>query len=538
MRFVILILFINIIGYNVFAQSFTSSNLPILKINTYGQAILDDPKINANLKIVYNGPGERNQVNSTSYHFDGKIGIEIRGQSSLIYPKKGYGFEFRDAEDEDLDTAVLDFPEESDFVLHGPYSDKSLIRNALAYILAGKIMNYAPRVCMTELMINGSYKGLYLFTEKIKQNKNRVNISKLKSDDLSGDELTGGYIIKIDKISEGDEYWHSAFPPFPGANNRPVFVHHYPKGSKIQSEQMEYIQGEITNFETLMYSNQYENPTYGFPSLLDVQTFVDFFIINEIARNVDAYRLSTYLYKDKDSVDGRIKVGPVWDFNFAFGNADYCNGWLTSGWAYDFSDVCPWDEFKMPFWWPKMLSSSTFKTQSKTRWDMLRQGALSDESISTVYDSLVDLTAEAQERNFVKWPVLGVYVWANSHVSSSHAEEISWLRNWLENRLNWLDNQFDTYPIGIQQQSLFTEFNLYPNPFQDEFILDFVPSINGKAEIQLFDQKGRLVYNKPILLMAGQHFRQNYHPNLPKGHYSVIIRQEDILIHNGSIQRM
>jgi len=121
------------------AQTLTSSNLPILKITT-SVAIPDEPKVNGNLEIIYNGPGERNNRSGDPIHLTHKIGIEIRGQSSQWFDKKGYGFEFRDSANDDVDTSFINMPSESDFVLHGPYSDKSLVRNALAYYLAGSIM--------------------------------------------------------------------------------------------------------------------------------------------------------------------------------------------------------------------------------------------------------------------------------------------------------------------------------------------------------------------------------------------------------------
>ena len=171
---------------------FTSSNLPIFVINTNGQTIVNEPKIIVDLGIIYNGEGVRNNITDPFNHYNGKIGIEIRGASSQQYPKKQYGFETWDSSGEEIDVSLLGLPEESDWILYAPYADKSLMRNVLAYSLSNKIGRYASRSRFCELILNGEYMGVFVLFEKIKRDKHRVDISKLTEADTTGDALTGG----------------------------------------------------------------------------------------------------------------------------------------------------------------------------------------------------------------------------------------------------------------------------------------------------------------------------------------------------------
>ncbi|MBC7885579.1 MAG: CotH kinase family protein [Saprospiraceae bacterium] len=199
--------------------NFTKSNLPIIIIKTNGAQIQDEPKIMAEMHIINNGPGLENKITDTPNDYNGKIGIELRGSTSQWFPKKPYGFETWDDIGEDNDIKLLGMPKESDWTLNATYNDKSLIRDGLSYILAGSIMEYAPRVRYNELILNGQYQGIYLLIEKIKRDKNRVDIAKIETTDILGDALTGGYILKFDKEtgSNSGQGWYSLYTPYPGA---------------------------------------------------------------------------------------------------------------------------------------------------------------------------------------------------------------------------------------------------------------------------------------------------------------------------------
>ena len=269
--------------------------VPLPQVNIYtndNAKIVDEPKVNG--KIVISDDGV--------ISYQGNIGIEIRGASSQMFPKKSYGFETRDENNDDLDVALFDFPEEEDWILYAPYSDKSLLRNVLIYDLSREINRYASRTIFTELSINDYYKGVYVFMEKLKRDSNRININKLKEDENSGEDLTGGYILKIDKTAGSNlgsgynEQNSFTTPHLP----KTYFMYDYPKAEDITAAQKTYISKYIQDFENALSAKNFTDPLNGYNSFIDINSFIDFFLLNEISNNVDGYRLSTYMHKDKN----------------------------------------------------------------------------------------------------------------------------------------------------------------------------------------------------------------------------------------------
>ena len=192
---------------------FSFSHLPIIVVNTSGQEIPNEDKITAHMGIIDNGPGETNYLSDPYNHYDGFIGIEIRGSSTTWFPKKQFAVETRDSLGENNNISLFGMPEENDWIFNAPYTDKSLMRNVIIYKMARDAGRYASRTHYFELVINGDYKGLYVMFEKVKRDDNRVAVSKLEPDETTGDDLTGGYIIKIDKW-DGEKVggWYSEPP--------------------------------------------------------------------------------------------------------------------------------------------------------------------------------------------------------------------------------------------------------------------------------------------------------------------------------------
>jgi hypothetical protein len=477
---------------------FTSSNLPIVVIDTHGQTIVDEPKIMADMKIIYNGEGIRNDLTDTLYHYNGKIGIEIRGSSSQMFPKKQYAIETRDEQGENLDASLLGFPADNDWILSAPYSDKSMLRNVLACKLANDLGRYASRTKFCELVLNGDYRGVYVLMEKIKRGKQRVNITKINATDVSGDAVSGGYLFKIDKIEgAATDGWRSPFPPYAGASQRIYYQYHYPAQDAITPEQKTYLQGFVSIFETMMSAPAYTNPQTGYPASIDVDSFVDFFILNESAKNVDGYRLSTFLYKDRNSVNGKLCIGPIWDFDLAYGNANYYGGSIISGWQVDFQVRS--DNFQIPFWWRKLIEDSAFVNGIECRWQASRREALRLDRLHAFIDSTVSYLDDAQKRNFERWPILGTYVWPNAYVGQSYAEEIAYLKRWLEDRILWMDAQlvgFCTTEVSAApapQPEIFALQQNYPNPFNPSTTIAFHLLHPELVSLKLFDVLGREV---------------------------------------------
>lgn len=487
--------------YNFMVQpplALDSSNLPIVVLNTIGQTILDDPKITIDMGIIYNGPGQMNHMSDPFNVYDSKIGIEYRGSSSQSFPKKSYGLETRDVFGNSLNAPILGMPSENDWILYAPYSDKTLIRNVVTFELGDKLGGYAPRTRLCELIIDNSYHGVYVLMEKIKRGNARVDISGLGAADTLGDQVTGGYIIKIDKSTGGSDGWVSPYPPDSSGIHDIFFQYDYPDWKYILPAQETYIQDFMFDFEATLKSNWFLNPDSGYKNYVDITSFADFLIMNELTNNVDGYRLSTFMHKDKDSKEGRLTMGPLWDHNLAFGNADYCNGGNTYGWAYDFNSVCPNDNFMVPFWWDRMLQDTFFVNLAKCRWEALRTGPFHTDTIMGHIDSLANYLNMAQQRNFNNWNILGTYVWPNNFIGNTYQEEIDYLKTWTTERLSWIDSNLSgiCYPymhVNNQNDNNF-DFSIHPIPADDQVNIIKPPAFEGAVEIVVFDQFGKLVY--------------------------------------------
>ena len=487
---------------------FTSSNLPIFVIDTHGQVIVNEPKIEVDLGIIYNGEGVRNNITDPFNHYDGRIGIEIRGSSSQMFPKKQYGFETIDSAGEEIDVSLLGFPAESDWILFAPYNDKSLLRDALAYKLSNNIGRYASRSRYCELVLNDEYMGVFVLFEKIKRDKNRVDISKLTESDTTGDALTGGYIFKIDKDEGGiNDGWLSIYPPYLNGWQRIYYMYHFPKPEDIVEPQKNYIHSFVDSFETKMYNPDFADTLTGYVNFIDINSFVDYFILNELNKNVDAYRLSAFLYKDRNSKERKLKAGPIWDFNHAFGNCDYYNASSIWGWQLDYATYNTTflhnDYWQVPFWWKKLFSDINFKRKIALRWQELRANEFSKANIFSIIDSLTTLLDESGVRNFIKWPVLGVYVWPNAYIGQTYSDEIDYLKNWITNHFNWMDEELSSL-VGIDDpQNSLLDFSLsqnYPNPFNPKTKIKYsIPGVistggrNLTVTLKVYDVLGREV---------------------------------------------
>jgi spore coat protein CotH len=515
--------------------TFTDSNLPIIIINT-DSSIVDEPKVGGVIGIINNENGQRNYL-TDAYSYQGRIGIELRGQTSqFLFDKKSYGFETWDVNDEDLDTTLLGLPSEEDWILYGPYSDKTLIRNVLIYELSNQIGMYASRTRFCELMLNGEYRGVYILMEKIKRDGDRVDINKLNPDEITSPDISGGYILRLDKFDVNDQ---NIFSSNYASADRPLdYQVIYPNEEDLQPEQFQYIQDYMDDFEAALSSDNYADALLGYRQYMDVNSIIDFLLLNELGRNPDAYRISTYFYKEHDEDGGLLKMGPIWDFNIAMGNANYCMGSSHEGWVFDYNEVCPNDAWLIGYWWERFLSDEAFADAVAERWQELRQTTFSITNIHQMIDDYASNLDEAQGRNYDRWPILGQPVWPNDFVGATYEEEVTFLKDWFENRINWMDDNID----DIYNQTIFYVNNFitfYPNPFIDNLNIDWYQVTRGETILRFYSATGQqLTTFKFTEELERMHYLQvprDITDKWQRGVYFYTIETDGRMIKNGKI---
>lgn len=401
---------------------FTESNLPLVLINTNGQEIYSEPKIAAEIKIIDNGPGLINHPTDTNYAYEGKILTELQGFTGPYYPKKNYDFDIVDDDSLEIDTVLLGLPSENDFILKAEYLDYSLMKNTITYEMSRRMGRYAPRTKFCEVVLNGEYIGVYTLTEKVKRDQNRVDIAALNPEDISGDELTGGYIIEINENGYPND-WNSQYDPINSATcDLPVaYKMVYPKIEEMEAEQFNYIHDFVDSFENALNSNDFLDAVSGYRKFISVKSFIDFMIVNEFSANYDSYGRSTFLYKEKITDGGQLNIGPPWDYDRAFAPG------TEQGWVWEITH--PYWPF--PFWWSRFREDPEWVNEVYCRYTSLRGDVLSNQSFYEIVDSLHQLLQEPAQRNFKKWAELGV---------TSPDYFVDELKNFVTNRFVWLDN--------------------------------------------------------------------------------------------------
>ena len=468
-----------------------STNIPLIMINTNNQLIVDEPKINVDFKVIDNFPNSLNYPTDSGNIYSGIAGIEIRGSYSATLPQKPYGIETRDTQGNNNNVSLFGMPQENDWILIANYNDKTFLRNVLSFDLFEKMGHYAPRTKLCEVVVNNIYNGIYVFTEKIKRDNGRVDIAKLDLDDNFGDSLTGGYIFRVDYWNQNNS-WISNYnnPNFP--NDAVRYVYNYPDYDEITVQQKNYIQNLVGDFEDALWSNDFEDPILGYRPYINTRSFIDYFIVNEFARNVDGFKKSRNFYKDKSSKDSLIYAGPVWDFDWAY--KDHSSSMINgSGWRHDYSGPT---DVKPPGWYIRLLQDTTFANELNCRYFNLRNTILDTTNIFSFIDSLSSMVSEPQNRHYTRWPILGINVGTPEigNQPTSYSGEIIKFKSWINERLIWLDaNMPGNCPNVSVSENKKTYVVTYPNPSSD------IVNIYSEAllkNIKLFDNVGRLIFKK------------------------------------------
>lgn len=416
------------------AQILTDSNLPIVVINTDGGVTIpDEPKVLATMKIIWHQDGSRNyltDVNNPEFlNYDGRIGIEIRGSSSQNLPKKPYGLETLQADDvTNNNVSILGMPKENDWVLNSLAFDQTGMRDVISYELSEKMGQYAPRRVYCEVVINNDYKGLYVFMEKIKVDDNRVNIEKMDETCNSYPEVTGGYITKADKTTGNDQVAWTMQGYGNGWWGGPStdFIHHYPKPDNITNAQHNYIKSVFFDIadKAGSHNTSIEN---GISSIIDIPSFVDFMMIAEFSSNVDVYSFSTFFHKDRK---GKLRAGPVWDYNLTFGHDEFGNRSRYDVWQFDNNDNTG------PKFWKDLFDTDMFRCLFAKRWfEITSEGnPLNYNEISSRMNEIDELITEAVGRDNQRWSKM-----------TQHASEIQAMKTWIQQRINWLNQNIGSY---------------------------------------------------------------------------------------------
>jgi hypothetical protein len=497
-----------------------SSNLPIIVINTNGQFIQDDPRIVAHMGIIDQGAGIPNRLSDSFTNYDGRITIETRGESSQGFPKKSYSIETQKADGSNFNASLLGMPPENDWILYAPYTDKTMMRDVLAYQLGRDMGRYAPRTRFAEVVINDDYKGVYVLIERIKRDISRVDIATLQPGDVSGDELTGGYILRVDKL-DGNDYpgWTATPTPLLAGENDITFQYFDPAGEELVEAQRNYIRNYMRSFQNALTTATFTNNTTGFKSFLDLPSTIDFMLVNEIGKNIDGFVFSTYLYKEKDSDGGKLHLGPLWDFNLAFGNVDYlANAQFAPGWMWN-------DQYRM-FWFRRMMQDPAFADQMKCRWTRLRTSFLTDQYFPNKIDSIAAVLNAAQQRNYTRWPILGTYVWPNQFVGATYADELNFLKTWIQQRLDWMDANLPGECNLITAVRPENGVRIYPNPFTETLIVE-VDNPLTVTSFEVLDVTGRVVFQESFHQQMEWSAVNQSASRMAKGVYVVRVTQAD-----------
>ena len=402
-----------------------STTLPVVYMNTKGQQVLKENAIWGNIALL-DGNGEERSVFSTPNSIY-RATIKYRGASSYSkFDKKQYRIKFyKNKKDSAKEVSLAGMGANSEWVLNGPYLDKTLIRNKLVYDLARELNGWAPDTRFVELFVDGEYQGVYLAVEPVTNGESRLRLAEFGL--LSGETA---YIVNRDRIDTGSEEIDT-WGKINGYTYNALYIR-YPSKNKITEKQKEYIQKDISEFEQALYGKNFSDKRIGYQAYIDMDNWVDYFIINEFAMNYDAGNLSTYLYKE---LDGKLQLA-VWDFN---------NGFDNYQWFRTETDVLHTVENS---WFERLWQDEAFRERVCERYVQLRKTTLSDEHIAEKIASYQEELGEAVDRNFKVWGysfkenlLAGTSKEGTSRNIRSYEEAMKQLTDTIRERLAYLDKE-------------------------------------------------------------------------------------------------
>ncbi|MBE3096092.1 MAG: lamin tail domain-containing protein [Planctomycetes bacterium] len=396
-----------------------SSNLPYIIVETFGDGVPGTRTVFGDSFIAFFEPGADGRARLTDALTLGtRGGIHVRGSSSAGFPKKQYRVEFWDESNQDRRLEVLGLPPEADWIFYGPGTyDRVLISNPLMFELSNQIGSYAVRTTWVEVYLNANggqvtasdYVGLYAVMEVIESGDDRVDVEPL-STGAGGVPVQGGFIWKNDR---GSPY---VDPELPNA------------------AQQTYINSWITGLEAAASSANFRDPVLGYAAWADAGSFIDHNLLNMLAMNVDAMRLSGFYYK---TADGKLQAGPIWDFDRSLDSTDIRDNnplwWNGTGDSTLYFN----DGTRVRVWWPRMFQDPDFVQKYIDRWFQLRQDSFSLANLYAAIDAQAAQLQEAAPRDYARWSAARY---------GTFAGEIQHLKDWLTSRVNWIDSQWVARP--------------------------------------------------------------------------------------------
>ncbi len=420
------------------------THLPLITIHTGGveipgRAIVEEGKttgyttaadgsdrIRAKLSVFDNKTTNNHPTDVPAVTSD--ISIHVRGNSSRTYDKLGYRINLIDEKGGNNPQSLIGMTAHHEWVLHGPILDKTLLRNYMWYNIAGEIMDYAPNVRFCELLLDGEYMGVYVLVENITAGKNgsRLNLTV----DAKDNTFTG-YVLLLDRPDNEEQNHLKSFTTYTLRTNLKLEIV-YPGAPNLTPKILKGIKQDFSAFEKSLYSYDYDNNQYGYEKLIDVDSFVDYFLINEFTCNYDAGWLSTYMYKD---IDGKFRMC-IWDFNSACDN--YQQSMMQPGHF----------ELQNCLWYFMLTKDENFTKRCVKRYHELRQTYLSEDYLCRYIDSTVEYLGAAIARNYEKWG----YSFEESHDllkpiernPRSYEESLAQLKWFISYRGSWLDENIES----------------------------------------------------------------------------------------------
>lgn len=410
----------------------TAHDLPVLILDTYAKGVPGDNYVDTALIELPASNGSPTLAGAPVLAT--RAGVHVRGNSSQMFDKKQWRVELRDNTDDDANYPLLGMPADGDWVLRGPFSDKSLIRDALMFDLSRAMGRPAPRYKFVELYLNtdaqpvsaADYQGVYVAMETIKNDKNRLDLKKLDDEDVTEPKISGGYIMSFE--------WLAAEEPTVPCSGANCWQYLELRDPDPVPAQRTWISNYVKSFSDALHGSSFTDPTTGYAAYIDVDSFVDQVILYELGRDMDAYLRSFYLYKDRGQ---KMFAGPLWDNDLTFGVGGFFNNNQTSGWQYQ--------QTRSPVandWIQRLLQDPAFVNRIKQRWSSLRQGVLSNAQFESLINQISAPLSAAAQRNFTRWPNLttqniGPFVTPTANTWQGQVQQ---LKTWAQQRMSWLDS--------------------------------------------------------------------------------------------------